>query len=172
MTTPLADATLIRSIIRKNVQALDHLAIAVPDIEASLKWFAGVLGFEVIERRATRGLHTAMMSAVLRCGPVVLVLVQGTEPASQISKFISRFGPGVQHVALRVDDLDQTLGALRLARFEPDTPIIQGRGIRQVFLHRDQDAAVRLELIERRGGDFDDETIGQLFRAFESRDLY
>jgi methylmalonyl-CoA/ethylmalonyl-CoA epimerase len=150
---------------------LDHIAVAVEDLEEGIRWYRDNLGFAEIERRTTRGEHTEMISAVMVKGSVCIVLIQGTTPASQVSRFIEEFGPGVQHIALAVDDIDAALENMKTAGGTADIPVIEGEGIRQVFLRRDPGSGVRVELIERNGGNFGDDTVQQLFRAFEERDL-
>lgn len=155
-----------------SVLAVDHLAIAVPDLEQAIKWYSRGLAFKVGQIRETRGKRTGMLSAVLTAGNVVIVLVQGTEKGSQTSRFVERFGPGVQHFALLVDDVGEALRRVSVSGGVADTRIIQGNGIRQVFLRRDAGCGARVELIERRGGDFSDQTVQELFQEFEDRDLY
>lgn len=154
------------------IRGIDHIAIAVPDLEASIAWYTGSLGFLVTERRTTTGVRTSMVSAVLTAGDVVVVLVQGVGADSQVSRFVDRCGPGVQHVAFRVDDLDAAMKQVESAGWRADTPILAEEGIRQVFLARDPRSAVRVELIERKGGTFSDRSVEKLFRAFESANLY
>jgi catechol 2,3-dioxygenase-like lactoylglutathione lyase family enzyme len=154
------------------VTGIDHIAIAVSDLPEAVRWYTSALGFKLLEKRTTRGERTGMISAVLVSGGVVVVLVQGTEPESQVSRFVDAFGAGVQHVAFRVRNLTTAVGRLRQANAAVDTPLIEDEGIRQAFLRRDPGSGVRVELIERKGGDFTDRSINKLFRAFESQDLY
>lgn len=153
------------------VTEVDHIAVAVEDLDEAVRWYREKLGFRLLERRVTRGECTSMVSAVLSAGRAIVVLVQGTSRASQVSRFIEEFGPGVQHMALAVTDLDEALRRLSSSGAVPDTPIIEDAGIRQVFLRRDPGSGVRLELIERRGGTFSDASVSRLFRAFEERGL-
>lgn len=154
------------------VIGIDHVAIAVSDLEQGIDWYTQKLGFRLVERRETRGEHTSMVSAVVRAGSAVVVLIQGTSPESQVSRFIEHFGPGVQHLALAVTDMDEAMARLTQAGGGTDTPMIVNEGLRQSFLRRDIGSGVRIELIESRGGRFSDESVEQLFRAFESGDLY
>lgn len=154
------------------VHGIDHVAVAVENLDEAVKWYTEGLGFQCVERRLTRGEHTAMISAVLVQSDVVVVLIQGTDSQSQVSKFIQKFGAGVQHIAFRVGDLSEAISGIRDVGGAADTEIIEGDGIRQVFLRRDPSSGVRVELIERNGGDFSDESVERLFRAFEARDLY
>ncbi|WP_292534248.1 VOC family protein [Methylocystis sp.] len=149
--------------------AIDHVAIAVENLDEAIEWYTENLGFEIVERRRTQGERTAMISAVLKLGPVIVVLIEGVDPDSQVSRFIQRFGPGVQHLAIQVPDLDKAIGGLKTATADVD--IIEEPGIRQVFLRRDPGSGVRVELIERRGGNFSDRSVERLFRALEEKDL-
>lgn len=167
-----ADSKTVTRELGDCVIGVDHVAIAVRDLDAAVDWYTNLLGFRLMERRATRGRHTGMISAVLSSGTAVVVLIQGTEPASQVSRFVDAFGPGVQHMALLVDDLDRAVDRLTSRGGAVDTTIVEGQGLRQAFLRRDGSSAVRIELIERKGGTFSDRSVQQLFLDFEARDLY
>lgn len=162
------------ALMQKHAVAIDHIAIAVPDLEKSVAWYRDVLGFRVTAKRTTQGRHTAMDSAVMEAGPVTLVLVQGTTPESQVSRYIERYGPGVQHVAIQVLDLPAVMEQLEAEGLSFDTNIIQGDGIRQSFTHRDPDSGMMFELIERQrpDGRFTDESVQSLFRQLEATDAF
>jgi 4-hydroxyphenylpyruvate dioxygenase-like putative hemolysin len=105
-------------------------------------------------------------------GASIIVLVQGLSRDCQVQKFVDNFGPGVQHLGIAVDDLDAALDKLRACGGAPEFDIIVGDGIRQVFLRRDPGSGVRIELIERKGGTFTDDTIERLYRSFEDAGAY
>jgi len=168
VTNGTGTETLFKDTENPNILGVDHVAIAVEDLEAAVETYQRLFGFTVLERRTTRGERTEMLSAVLKSGTTIIVLIQGTSPESQVSRFIQNFGPGVQHIAFAVADLDEALKTVG----ETDTPVIEDVGIRQVFLQRTAGTGVRIELIERRGGQFSDQSVSRLFRAFEERDLY
>jgi len=154
------------------VLGIDHIAIAVEDLRESINWYVKALGFTLCEERTTTGAHTSMLSAVLTAGESVVVLVQGTSPESQVCQFIERFGPGVQHIALRVANLSDAIKHAEQTGAASDITPIEGDGIKQTFLRRDPGSGVRVELIERNGGTFNDASVEQLFREFERRGLY
>jgi methylmalonyl-CoA epimerase len=158
--------------LSKYVTAIDHVAIAVHDLEESIKLYTEVLGFELKERRRTEGKVTAMISAVLKAGPVTVVLLQGTTPESQVSRFVEHFGSGVQHLALGVQNLPELAEELKAAGMEFDTTVISSPGLRQIFSKRDQGSGMMFELIERMGGDFSDQSVQQLFEQLEKKDAY
>jgi methylmalonyl-CoA epimerase len=151
---------------------VDHVAIAVEDLDVAIGWYSRGLGLSLVEQRTTKGERTSMKSAVLKAGRTIIVLIQGVESDSQVARFVKNFGPGVQHLALAVRDLDAALAALQAEGGGMETPIIADEGIRQAFLRRDPGSGVRIELIERKGGNFTDRSVEQLFRAFERQGLY
>lgn len=156
----------------KYARNIDHVAIAVHDLEASIEFYSKVMGFQLHERRKTEGKNTAMISAVLKAGPVTVVLLQGTSPDSQVSKFVDRFGAGVQHIALGVENLPEMAEELKAAGMEFDTTVISSPGLRQIFSRRDEGSGMMFEFIERMGGDFTDQSVQQLFEQLEKKDAY
>lgn len=152
--------------------SIDHLAIAVDDLEASIDLYCSALGLKVLERRRTEGKKSSMVSAVLEGAGIPIVLVQGCEAESQVSRFVEHKGTGVQHIAFRVERLEPGIAQLADRGIEPAVPIIEGEGIRQVFMSADDRTGARLELIERNGGTFNEQSVRQLYLAFEDRDLY
>lgn len=162
------------SVLADLTVGVDHVAIAVPDLAAAVAFYRDVMGFEVLEERETKGQFTGMVSAVTQAGPLTFVLVQGTSPESQVSRYVEKYGPGVQHVALLVKDLPEVVRRLEESGMEFDTSIIQGTGIRQAFTHRDDASGMMYELIERQSedGHFTDESVAELFRQLEERDAF
>jgi len=162
------------SVLADLAVGLDHVAVAVPDLEKSIVFYRDILGFEVQERRETKGVFTGMVSAVMKAGPMILVLVQGTSAESQVSRYVAEYGAGVQHIAVEVEDLPQVMERLREAGIKFDTNLIQGSGIRQAFTHRDPSSGMMYELIERQepDGHFTDESVADLFRQLEESGSY
>jgi 4-hydroxyphenylpyruvate dioxygenase-like putative hemolysin len=153
---------------------IDHIAVAVSDLDTSVRWYRDVLGFQVVQERDTRGEMTGMVSAVLEAGPITFVLVQGTSPESQVSRFIARYGNSVQHVAIAVRDLEGLRHKLLASGAAFNTTIIEGKGIRQMFTRRDPGSGQMIEFIERLAddGDFTDESVHELFAQLEKNDAY
>ncbi|HYN20216.1 MAG TPA: VOC family protein [Thermoanaerobaculia bacterium] len=159
-------------VLSRYAKSIDHLAIAVPDLETSIEFYSKVLGFTLRERRETKGKATAMVSAVMEAGPVTAVLLQGTSSESQVSRYVEHYGPGVQHVAIAVENLPQFAEDLKEAGIEFDTNVIEGGGLRQIFTHRDPGSGMMFEFIERLGGDFSDESVKNLFQQLEEKDSF
>lgn len=168
----MTDNPGLTAAMMKYARNIDHVAIAVHDLEASIEFYSKVMGFELHERRKTEGKNTAMVSAVLKAGPVTVVLLQGTSPESQVSKFVDHFGAGVQHIALGVENLPEMAEELKAAGMEFDTTVISSPGLRQIFSRRDEGSGMMFEFIERMGGDFTDQSVQQLFEQLEKKDAY
>lgn len=161
-----------KAVLGKFITTIDHVAIAVRNLEESIKFYTEVVGFELKERRRTEGKLTAMVSAVLKAGEVTVVLLEGTTPESQVSRFVEHFGPGVQHVAFGVQNLPAMADELKAAGMQFDTTVIEGGGLRQIFSQRDNGSGMMFEFIERLGGDFSDQSVQQLFEQLEKKDHF
>jgi methylmalonyl-CoA/ethylmalonyl-CoA epimerase len=161
-----------QALLGKYARSIDHIAIAVHDLETSIKFYSEVLGFQLRERRETKGQTTAMVSAVMVAGPITAVLLQGTTPESQVSRFVDNYGAGVQHIAIGVEDLPAMAEDLKGAGMEFDTNVIEGGGLRQIFSHRDPGSGIMFEFIERLGGDFSDESVKNLFEQLEKKNTF
>ena len=94
------------------MSGIDHVAIAVHDIDQAISWYQSVLGFDLKVHKVTEGQDSSMVSAVMQSGTATIVLVQGLSPDSQVSKFINQFGPGMHHIAFSVSNLDAIVEAV------------------------------------------------------------
>lgn len=149
--------------------AIDHVAIAVAELEPAIKFYCETLGFQLVERRHIKGAKTGMLSAELEHGGIKFVLVQGTEPGSQVSKLVENFGPGVAHIAFAVNDVDMSAKTLQQRGMAFDTPLIEGPGLTQIFTTRDPNSGLSFELINRSGEQsFAEENIQKLFDSLEN----
>lgn len=164
-TAPLASPALYRRI--------DHIALAVADIERAIALFRDVLGFELKRRRHIEGARTGMLSAEFEANGIRFVLCQGTEPESQVSRLVEHFGVGLAHVALEVDDVGRTVETLTRNGLAFDTSVIRGPGLIQAFSSRCGNTGMSFEFISRSGEEgFVDANINDLFRQLEESGKY
>jgi methylmalonyl-CoA/ethylmalonyl-CoA epimerase len=163
------EATMSQPFIQY-IEGIDHVAIAVRDLNDALPWYTDVLGFVVIERRTTEGTSSGMLSAVIQNGPLHFVLLQGTNEQSQVSRYIEQYGPGVQHIALKVTNIEAAVDALKVAGMPFATSVIGNGALRQAFTGRDHDSGIMIELIERNTDGFTDSNVSELFRQLEAKD--
>lgn len=154
-------------------QCIDHIALAVRDLEQAIHLFRDVLGFQLKRRRCIRGQRTGMTIAEMEVNGILFVLCQGNEPESQVSQLVEQHGVGIAHIALAVDDVATTVETLRLQGMDFDTEVICGPGLTQAFSSRCPHTGLSFEFIRRNGEDsFLDSNIQQLFDELERANRY
>lgn len=161
------------SVLGRSAMGIDHVAIAVRDLDAAIAYYGDVLGFECKERRQISGRISGMDSAVMEAGGVKFVLVQGDSPESNVSRYIEAYGPGVQHVAIEVPDPQEAIDDLRRRGADLLTGIIHGPGLDQIFTKREPNSGIQLEIIARAENDgFDPSNVQELFEAMERENVF
>jgi methylmalonyl-CoA/ethylmalonyl-CoA epimerase len=160
-------------VLASRMQAVDHLAVAVADLEAAVAFYRDRLGFVETERRSIAGQKTGMDSVVMKAGALKVVLIKGSSPASQVSRYVAEYGPGVQHVAFAVEGIEAVVEDLKNRGLPFDTDIIQAPGLKQAFSKRDPVSGMMFELIERTGEEgFSAQSVQKLFESLEQNDSY
>ena len=146
---------MTRSPLTSVVTAVDHVGIAVPDLDAALAWYADTLGLVAThtETNEEQGVREAMLSAPGDTGTAVQLLAP-LRPDSAIGKFLDRNGPGIQQVAYRVADIDAACAVLRDKglRLLYDAPRRGTAGSRINFVHSKDAGGVLVELVEPAAG--------------------
>jgi methylmalonyl-CoA/ethylmalonyl-CoA epimerase len=106
--TALVDASV-------GIVAVDHVGIAVPDLDAAIEWYARTLGLEAThtETNQEQGVREAMLHAPGDASGAAVQLLAPLNESSTIAKFIDRNGPGLQQVAYRVADVEAAAATLR-----------------------------------------------------------
>ena len=130
---------------------LDHVGIAVDDIRASLAFFRDALGLEVadVETVESQGVRAHFVPTG-GAGGTTLELLEATTETSPIARFVSRRGPGLHHITLRVADLAEALSQLKArgVRLIDDVPRPGAEGARVAFIHPSSAHGVLVELKE------------------------
>ena len=125
---------------------LDHVGIAVTDLEDALGFFRDGLGLEVgpPEDVASQGVRAQFVHT----GPTSLELLQATSPDSPIARFLEKRGRGLHHVTLRVDDIQAAIDQLRLrgVRLIDESPRTGAEGAMVAFIHPSSAHGVLVEL--------------------------
>lgn len=125
---------------------IDHIGIAVGDLNASLAFFRDALGLEL---DAPEDVPSQRVRAhFLQAGEAAIELVEPTADDSPIAKFVAKRGPGVHHVALRVDDLVAALAELKAkgVRLIDETPRPGAHHSLVAFIHPASTHGVLVEL--------------------------
>ena len=132
--------------------AIDHVGVAVEDIDATLGLFRDILQMPLVHRETVT--EQGVDAALLDVGDGHIELLQPLGADTAVGKFLARRGPGLHHVAYRVDNVEETLKALAgagiaLIDSEPRTGI---RGSRVAFLHPKSTGGVLTEIVEPADG--------------------
>ncbi|NND84297.1 MAG: methylmalonyl-CoA epimerase [Acidimicrobiia bacterium] len=127
---------------------LDHVAIAVHDLDAALAEYELLYGVSALhrERVEEQGVEEAMVAV----GGSFIQLIQPLSPETPVGRFLEQKGEGLHHVALAVDDIEAALAHLKAegARLIDEAPRVGGRGARIAFVHPKQTTGTLIELVE------------------------
>src|ERR1700752_1053931 len=155
MTTDQVDGRLV--LATALVTAVDHVGIAVPDLDAAIAWYHDHLGMIVLHEEINddQGIREAMLS--VRGAPVGSAQVQLMAPISEssaIAKFLDKRGPGIQQLAYRVSDLESLTDRLREqgVRLLYDAPRRGTANSRINFIPPKEAGGVLIELVEPADG--------------------
>ena len=125
---------------------IDHIGIAVGDLDQSLAFFRDALGLEL---DAPEDVPAQRVRAhFLQAGEAAVELVEPTSDESPIAKFIAKRGAGIHHLALRVDDIVAALAELKAkgVRLIDETPRAGAHNSLVAFIHPSSAHGVLVEL--------------------------
>ncbi len=127
---------------------IDHIGVAVEDLDAALALYGGALGLADVHRETVA--EQGVEAVLLDVGEGHVELLRPLAPDSPVGRFLTRRGPGLHHVGYRVSDIDAALqdaraAGLRLLDEEPRTGI---RGSRVAFLHPSATGGVLTEIVQ------------------------
>src|SRR3954470_24438809 len=134
------------------VTAVDHVGIAVPDLDVAIKWYHDYLGMIVLHQEVNddQGIREAMLAVRgAPKGSAQVQLMAALDETSTIAKFIDKRGPGIQQLAYRVSDLDTLSERLREqgVRLLYDAPRRGTANSRINFIHPKDAGGVLIELV-------------------------
>jgi methylmalonyl-CoA/ethylmalonyl-CoA epimerase len=125
---------------------LDHIGIAVSDIDAALTFYRDALGLEVEVPEHVESQH--VRAHFIPAGESALELLEATSDDSPIATFVAKRGPGLHHITLRVDDIRAALAELtaRGVRLIDREPRPGAHGSLVAFIHPSSAHGVLVEL--------------------------
>jgi methylmalonyl-CoA/ethylmalonyl-CoA epimerase len=128
---------------------IQHVALAVSDMDAALAFYKDVWGLEANHRERVES--DGIEEAMLPLGDSFLQLIAPTSDDSTVAKFIDRRGEGLHHVAYEVDDVGASLDQLRSAGASliDEQPRRGGGGHLVAFVHPKGNHGVLVELVQR-----------------------
>jgi len=135
------------------IKQIDHIGIAVKDLEKQIKVYSDLLGIkpgktEIIEEQK-------VTVAMFPLGDIRIELIQATSKDSPVAKFIEKRGEGVHHIAYRVDDIQDQLRELKEKNVVliDDQPKIGAEGSLIAFIHPKSTSGVLTEICQIKDGD-------------------
>ena len=135
--------------MRNRLGAVNHIGIAVANLEEAKKTFSDTLGLPCVEEKSLpdRGLRIAVLSA----GNTAVELLEGTTPESTVAKFVQQRGPGLHHLCFEVEGIERVMGELAASgmRLIDEKPRLGAEGRLVAFVHPKSTLGVLIELIEK-----------------------
>ena len=134
------------------ITGLDHIAIAVSDLEAAIQRFMADFG---LEYEGTEDVEAAKTStAFFPLPPTSIELVHPLRGEGAIAKYLEKRGGGIHHLCFRTDDIDADIARLREKgyQFIGDEPTPGAHGARVIFIHPKSCDGVLIELSEPQQG--------------------
>jgi len=128
--------------------AIDHVGVAVSDLEAAISLYEGSFGMELAHREVVE--EQGVEAVLLDLGDSHVELLRPTGPDTPVGQFVSARGEGIHHVAYRVEDIDAALDALRERgiRLIDETARTGIRSSRVAFVHPKSTGGVLTEIVE------------------------
>jgi methylmalonyl-CoA/ethylmalonyl-CoA epimerase len=127
---------------------IDHVGVAVEDIDAALALYRDALGMPLVHRETVT--DQGVDAALLDVGDGHVELLQPLGSETPVGKYLARRGPGLHHVAYRVADIDAALSALAEAglRLIDERPRVGIRNSRVAFIHPASTGGVLTEIVQ------------------------
>ena len=127
---------------------IDHIGVAVEDLDAAIELYRDRLAMPLVHRETVS--EQGVEAVLLDVGDGHVELLSPLGPDTAVGKFLERRGPGLHHVAYRVDDVETTLAALAEAgmRLIDERPRAGIRGSRVAFVHPASTGGVLTEIVQ------------------------
>ena len=137
-----------RILRRRMFDRIDHIGIAVEDLDGALALFEGTFGMPAVHRETVT--EQGVEAALLDVGENHVELLAPLGPDTPVGKFLAKKGPGMHHIAYQVTDIEAALQQLKAAglRLIDDVPRLGAEGKRIAFLHPRATGGVLVELSE------------------------
>ena len=133
---------------RRMLGRIDHVGVAVEDLDAALAFYGTVLGMPLVHRETV--VEQGVEALLLDVGESHVELLAPLGPDTPVGKFLAKKGAGLHHVAYGVGDIDATLETLKASgvRLIDETPRTGIRGSRVAFVHPASTGGVLTEIVQ------------------------
>jgi methylmalonyl-CoA/ethylmalonyl-CoA epimerase len=131
------------------VSGIDHIGIAVKSIEEAKKLYTDILGLSLLGEETVE--EQKVKVCFIPCGDSEIELLESTSPEGPVAKFIETKGEGIHHLALRVDDIEAAIAAMKAKgiRMIDEKPRYGAGGAKIAFVHPKATNGILLELSQR-----------------------
>jgi methylmalonyl-CoA/ethylmalonyl-CoA epimerase len=131
------------------INKVDHIGIAVKNLKETLRFYEEILGIKCINTEIVE--EQKVKVAFLPIGDTEIELLESIDKDGPIAKFIEKKGEGIQHIAYRVNDIDEAIEELKNKgiRLIDEKPRYGAGGAKIAFLHPKSTFGVLIELCER-----------------------
>ena len=131
------------------IRKINHIGVAVKDLDEATKFYGEILGLEIGGIEEVR--EQKVKVAFVPLGKSRIELLQSTDPAGPVARFIEKRGEGIHHIALEVERIEDTLQKLkeRGVQLIDEKPRIGAHGMKIAFLHPRSTKGVLIELCEK-----------------------
>ena len=128
---------------------INHLGIATKGIDEALKFWSDALGLENVHTETVE--EQKVRVAMLPIGESKIELLEPTAEDSPIAKFLEKRGGGIHHIAVEVENIEESLAKLKREgmRLIDETPRIGAEGCLVAFVHPSSSNGVLLELVQK-----------------------
>ena len=130
------------------ITKINHIAIVVPDLEEGMSFWVDALGLSVKKTEEVPAQKVNV--AFLPVGESNIELLQPTDNESGVARYLQKRGPGMHHICLEVDDIDETLLHLKKADIPliDEQPQVSKDGKKLAFIHPKASNGVLVELYQ------------------------
>jgi methylmalonyl-CoA/ethylmalonyl-CoA epimerase len=131
------------------IRSLDHIAIAVPELDEAVRRFVEDLGLELAGTEEVESAKTTTAFLPVR-GPTSIELITPLRGEGPVASHLDKRGPGLHHICFRTDDVDADMARLQEKgwRFTTDAPTPGAHGTRVCFVHPKSSGGVLIELAQ------------------------
>jgi len=131
------------------IEKIDHIGIAVKSIKETSELLSNILGLKVAGEEIVE--EQKVKVAFLPLGDSELELLESTSPEGPITRFIEKKGEGIQHIAFRVNNIEEVLKQIKKegVRLIDEKPKYGAGGAKIAFLHPKSTNGILVELCER-----------------------
>ena len=127
---------------------IDHVGVAVDDLDAAIALHEGAYGMALAHREVVE--EQGVEAVLLDVGASHVELLRPLQPDTAVGRFLASRGPGLHHVAYRVDDIESALADLRDRGLQliDETPRVGIRDSRVAFVHPQSAGGVLTEIVQ------------------------